>query len=459
MSIRSTRRQFLQSAIPAVGLVGGADWLLSRRCRAEAESGASKALRITEIERHVVHLPLNDYHAQTLYRCQGFEIMARTVFIAKTDAGLEGYGEGLGSNWLPEEDLQKFIGTSPFDWIGDKANLPMNMACYDLMGKFLGVPAWKLIGPKVRSWVPVSAWTEPQTPDAMAEEVRQAVRRGYRWLKFHINQIQDVVDQTAAIQKVAPPGFKVHYDFNADANVEAVWPVIRELEKFSVAGRIEDPIVVKDHEGYRLLREKSRIPIMIHHGPPEVMVDHLCDGYMAGHAAIGLATKAAAIAEATHTPFMLQQGGGTINQAFLAHEAAVFKMAVLDHVNLDNLYKDDVTTARIPVVDGSIAVPQGPGLGVQLDREKLERYKKTPKPAPVKLLVRVKYRSGLTIYYRHDPERPGELLRLRDLTRVDVPGPVPGYRNHVLSDFWEADDSQEFARIWEATEAGVYWER
>jgi len=385
--------------------------------------------------------------------------MARTVFVVKTENGLEGYGEGMGSSWLPPDELKKFIGTSPFDWIGDDANLPLNMAFYDLMGKYLGVPVWKLIGPKVRSWIPVAAWTEPQTPDAMAEEVRQVSRRGYNWLKFHLNEIQDVVDQTEAMQRVAPPGFKVHYDFNANSNVEAILPVIKELERFPIAGRVEDPIAPKDHDGYRLLREKSRLSILIHHGPIEVMVDHLCDGYMAGHAAIGVAAKAAAVADATNTPFMLQQGGGTINQAFLAHEVAAFKMAVLDHVNLDNLYKDDVTTERFSVVGGSIAVPKGPGLGVTLDREKLEKYKKTPQPAPARLLVRVKYKTGLTIFYRHNPEAPGELLRLRSLSRVDVPGPVPGYRNSVVGDFWEEDNTAEFAKTWKETESGPYWIR
>ena len=130
---------------------------------------------------------------------------------------------------------------------------------------------------------------------------------------------------------------------------------------------------MKDHDGYRLLREKSRLSILIHHGPIDVMGDHLYDGYMAGHAAIGVAAKSAAVAEATNTPFMLQQGGGTINLAFLAHEVAAFKMAVLDHVNLDNLQKDDVTTERISVRSGSIPVSDGPGLGVTLDRDKLEK--------------------------------------------------------------------------------------
>ena len=457
MTARATRRDFVKRSAGAAALIGG--WGLGRQAEAweQLAADARPLPRITEIERHVIHVPLNEHHAATLYRCQGWEILARTIFVAKTDTGLEGYGEGIGSSWLPQDALKKYIGTSPFDWIGMGADLPMNMALYDLMGKHLGVPMWKLIGPKVRSWAPVAAWTESMPPAEMAEEVRQMSRRGYRWLKYHVDQTQDVVDQTAAMQQVAPPGFKVHYDFNADSNLEVVYPVLKELERFPIAARVEDPIVVKDEDGYRLLREKCRLSILIHHGPPEVMVDHLCDGYMAGHAAIGVAAHAAAVAKATHTPFMLQQGGGGINLAFLAHEVAVFEMAVLDHVNLDNLWKDDVVTERAQVVGGSVAVPKGPGLGVSLDRDKLEKYKKATKPDPIRLLVRVEYETGLTIFFRHDPNEPGALLRLRSLARVDVPGPAPGYRNHVASDFWEEDGTADFARIWKETESGPYW--
>ena len=126
-------------------------------------------------------------------------------------------------------------------------------------------------------------------------------------------------------------------------------------------------------------------------------------------------------------------------------------------MHLENLWKDDVIKERFSVVGGSIAVPKGPGLGVTLDREKLEKYKRGPAPAPIRLLARVKYENGLTIFYRHNPEESGALLNLRSLARVGVPGPVPGYRNHVLTEFWETDGTAEFKKIWEATDSGPYW--
>ncbi len=174
--------------------------------------------------------------------------------------------------------------------MGDINHLPMNMALYDLMGKYLGLPVWKLLGPKVRSWVPVAAWTVSQPPDAMAAEVREAARRstpywGYRWLKYHVDEIQNVIDQTAAMQKAAPRGFRIHYDFNANSTYSAVYPVLRELGRFSVAGRVEDPITAKDRDGWRMLRQKCRIPILGHHVPVEFMLEKLCDGLLMPKAA------------------------------------------------------------------------------------------------------------------------------------------------------------------------------
>lgn len=429
--------------------------LAGRGAMAWAQS-ARERLRITDIETHEILVPFHDFNASDIQRYHGLNIQLRTVFIMKTAGDLEGYGESWGP--APADGTYtQYVGTDPFDWIGDTRNLAMNMAVYDLMGKFLEVPAWKLIGPKVRDWVPVAAWTVSRTPEAMADEVLQVSRMGYRWLKYHIDELQNVVDQTRAMQKVAPPGFRVHYDFNANATVEASYPVLRELEKFPIVGRIEDPISARDPEGWSLLRAKCRLPILVHHGPTDFLTEKRCDGLMAGHAPIGMAQKIAAVAEQAHAPIMLQQAGGTINQAFLAHEAAVFKMATLDHVDLCHLWKDDITREHMDVVGGSVAVPSGPGLGVTIDREKLARYRAAPRPVRGRFLVRVRYEGGPTIYFRHDPDVPGKTDDLRNLNPPYVPGPSPSYANAVATDFWAEEGTREFEAMWKKTESGPAW--
>jgi L-alanine-DL-glutamate epimerase-like enolase superfamily enzyme len=415
-------------------------------------------MRIVEIESHEVMLPYQEFNARTLARYHGREIQRRTILIAHTDTGLEGCGESWGR--LDAEPLRaRYLGTDPFDWMNTESDLAMGMALYDLMGQHLGVPVWKLLGPKVRSWVPVSYWTVSQAPESMAAEVRQAARLGYRWLKYHVDEIQNVLAQAEAMQRVAPDGFRVHFDFNASLDCYAIGSLLQELERFPVAGRFEDILPSSDEDGYRLLREKARLPIIIHHGPPEVMVKKLCDGYMAGHAPLGLALKVGAVAELTNTPVMYQQCGGMINRAFLAHEAAVIRKATIDHVDLGHLWKEDVTREILPVVSGSVAVPTGPGLGVRIDREKLERYTQAPPEPTGRFLVRVRYSDGLTLYLRHDPDRPGQADALRFQSRLhgyQAPAPPPAYANPVSSDFWD-EPTPEFERLWEQSGSGPVW--
>ena len=457
--LHSSRREFLSTATAgAMGLMS-----LSGRLSADdaKESGrrvrSAHALRVTEIEIHQILLPYHEFNAETLSRYHGLGIQLRTIYIAKTNfEGLEGYGDAWGRGW-PKEEVARYVGTNPFDWLGDTKVLPINMAMYDVIGKYLRLPAWKLIGPKVRDRVPVAAWTVSRPPKQMAAEVRHAVQQGYRWLKYHVDEIQNVVDQTIAMQDVAPAGFKIHYDFNANSTFDAIAPVVKKLEQFPIAGRIEDPIVASDPDGWRKIREMSSLPIVVHQGPIDFMVQGICDGLMSGHAAVGATAKTAAVAETTNTPIMLQHVGGTINQAFVAHQAAVFKMATMDHVNLARLWKDDVTNETMPIVDGHVQVPRGPGLGVTINREKLERYKSAVRPQRQPFLVRIRYEDGPTIYTRHDPDKPGAIDNLRFLKRLlgePVPGPAPAYDNKVLTDFWDDRDSAEFQRIWKATADG-----
>ena len=109
--------------------------------------------------------------------------------------------------------LDQYIGSNPFDWLGDETSLGLGTAMYDLMGKAAGVPVYKLFGQKYRSWVPVAAWTVSTHPDRMARAVSAYARQGHTWMKFHLSPFENVIDRTEAMQKVAPKGFKLHYDF------------------------------------------------------------------------------------------------------------------------------------------------------------------------------------------------------------------------------------------------------
>ena len=429
---------------------------LAARERWRAQQGREKLI-IRSIEPMVIYPPYHEYHRKTLFRYHGQNIQARTLYRVTTNLGLVGYGERWGKNSLPDTDLKQYVGTSPFDWIGHRKNLFLNMAVYDLMGKYLNLPTWKLLGPQVRNRIPVAFWTVSQTPEAMATEVRQAAKAGYRWLKYHVDEVQNVIDQTRAMEAVAPPDFRVHYDFNANAQLKAVLPVLKQLEAFPIAGRFEDPIVASDRSGWGKIRQQIKRPILGHHVPLDFITAGLVDGYMASHAPIGDNIKISGLAEETQVPIMLQQCGGTLNQAFLAHQAAVFPMATIDHVNLCRLWAEDVTDKLMPVRNGHVDLPQGPGLGVTINEEKLTEMAKRAPPTYQPFLVQIRYQRGPTIYCRHNPDLPGATDNLRFLSRLlgkKIPGPQPAYDNPVLTKLLDANNKHDFEKLWQATANG-----
>ena len=422
-------------------------------------------MRITEIERHDYRVPYSAFNAAAIFQYHGPVLQTRTLLVVKTDTGLEGYGESFAHGLDLEGIRTRYVGTDPFDWIADPMHLPMNMAMYDLMGKHLDMPAWKLMGQQHRQWAPVAFWTVSREPEAMAQEVQVAAAQGYKWLKYHVDEMQNVIDQTEAMQKAAPEDFKIHYDFNANSNVYTMMPFLKELERYSVVGRFEDVINAQDEDGYRLVREKCDRPVIGHHAPPEFMIKHLIDGYMSGHAPIGMSLRIAAMAETTNTPIMYQNTGGGINQAFQAHLVSTVRMATIDHVNLYNLYEDDVIHEKAEIVGGCVAVPAGPGLGVTINHDKLEKYKallaegldKGPR-----FLVRIRYSDGLTVYQRHEPWQDGQHDHhrfLERLTKNAVPTRVPRYDSPIHTDHWqETEDPSRFEQMWARTEDGPIYE-
>ena len=77
------------------------------------------------------------------------------------------------------------------------------------------------MGQQVRQWVAMGWWMPCMSPEDTAAEVQVAAERGYRGLKCKARAFYDVVEQSNAIQEVAPPDFRVEFDFNGSLiNVE-----------------------------------------------------------------------------------------------------------------------------------------------------------------------------------------------------------------------------------------------
>ena len=362
----------------------------------------------------------------------------RVVFKVHTDNGLVGYGDirirpGKGPS---SSDLEHLIGRDPCDFINNPTADDLGGAFYDVVGKHLEAPAYKLMGgQKVREFVKVAAWTRPASPEHFRSEVRRAADQGYMVFKMHSCKFHDVIEQTRMAEEVAPEGFRIHWDFNAHRTLAAVLPLVKQLERdHPIVGFIEDPITRPDLDGWRLLREQTGIPIVMHVPPLggvyEVM-HGAADIYMISSGGAGLASGIAYSKLNIQT--IIQHEAGTLGKALALHQAAVLPSATGHTINLDDQYEEDYTTETIPVVEGFSPVPEGPGLGFEVDEDELARLAAN-EPSEIPRYIGILHMPGGHTFYG-----PGRLAPYGE------EGTVRGFR----SELWEEDGTSEFERIFE----------
>jgi L-alanine-DL-glutamate epimerase-like enolase superfamily enzyme len=403
-------------------------------------------MKITDIEIIPIYPRIAARNAA--YKARFRDLNRRVVFKVHTDAGIVGYGD-YRSGAPPRSSVEPLIGRDPFEYLYNDLHPGLGMALYDVMGKYLEVPAYKLMGQKVREAVSVAAWTRPASPERLAEEVQRAVEEGYTHFKMHSCEYYDVLEQTRAVEEVAPPGFKFHWDFNHNRTLISVLPLINELEQFRVVGFIEDPIIWRDIDGWRALRQRVGLPIIMHVpqlGGAQEVIHGCADAYMIG-GSIGNTLRAGYAYGAANMPVLLQLGSGTVSKALAMHMGAVLPTATLHSVNLDDQYEEDITRERIPVIHGCSPVPQGPGLGVEIDEEALARAAANPPTEIPRHLAVVRLTSGHKIYYPS--------LGAVNVERMT--GKEEGTIRGINLDIRDDDGSAEFAHLYErATATGGF---
>jgi L-alanine-DL-glutamate epimerase-like enolase superfamily enzyme len=395
-------------------------------------------MRIEHIEQIPIAMPFARRYDNHAGRMRMYDMDQHLVIKVHSDNGLVGYGDYEDyPDPLPQEFIDSLIGRSPFDFLHNNFNMALGMALYDLMGKHLGVPAYKLMGQKVRDSVPYGAWTRPCPPDVFAEEVQRAVEQGYRVFKMHSDSRYDVIEQTLAAEKVAPPGFKLHWDLNHNRTMGSILPLIAELEKFPMVGYFEDPLIWHDIDGWRTLREKTKVPLIMHMpqlGGMQEVIHGVADIYMIG-GSIGETMMSGFAYGKANIQCLIQQSGNTLMQAMTLHQAAVLPSASAHSMTCTDQYEDDITTETLPVIEGSVPVPEGPGLGVEVDEQKLaQAAERTHLPQPEFIGI-LQLPGGHKAYSLGQP----------DVDRLT--GTEEGRIAGLNFEHWENDGSEEYARV------------
>ncbi|HKY24066.1 MAG TPA: mandelate racemase/muconate lactonizing enzyme family protein [Gaiella sp.] len=322
-----------------------------------------------------------------------------------TDEGVSGIGEAPGPT-LPtiqtviEQELTQFlVGQDPLrtewlvhrmeefsrNWSGIAAYAisGLEIALLDLKGKLLGAPVAELLGGFCRDRVPVVGYLFIDEPEANARKAKAFVDAGYSELKLKVGRdfAQDH-EGIAAIRDAVGPDVKLRIDANMIWSVPAAIKWIRGLEQFDLQ-YVEQPVPDFDVAGLAQVRRSVSVPIAADEACTDVrsalelVKQDACDVFVVYPSEAGglmRARQIAAIAEAAGKWCAIgswaELGPATVANAHLAAATTTFAFASDTHYPLQ---LEDVLRAPLDMSDGLLAVPRTPGLGVELDREAIEK--------------------------------------------------------------------------------------
>ena len=267
------------------------------------------------------------------------------------------------------------------------AKAAIEMACVDLTARALGIPIYTYLGGAAKERLTFNAWIGILPPDEAAAEAAKWAGRGFRSAKIKVGGSIDADrDRVKAVREAVGEAVALRIDANAGYDTDAAIRLARLMQPFNLQ-LMEQPVPATDIAGMaRVRREAGGIPIMA----DESVLDH------ASLIAI-IRAEAADIVKLK----IMKQGGFHRARAMLATAEAAGIRCVVGHgfglgVNtmaeimfaatstnvIDGLEcvgplktADDITTAKLDLSAGSLALPPGPGLGVALDEAKLDRYR------------------------------------------------------------------------------------
>ncbi|MCH7734319.1 MAG: mandelate racemase/muconate lactonizing enzyme family protein [Chloroflexi bacterium] len=331
--------------------------------------------------------------------------LRHVILKLRTDDGIEGLGWSFSHShrMLPAlvsaiDDIATHIeGADPLmreaiaadilkvtGWAGEGmthwVQATINIALWDIAGKALGQPVWKLLGGHSAETVPTYAsghmWRD-YTLDELSETAGELKERGFTGMKFRCGAEATAADEgerARVVRQAVGDDVQLMIDINGGWDIPRTVAAARQFEAYDIFW-LEDPIDHRDLQGYRQLVNLLDISItqgeyyygyqsfltLVNAGAADiVMIDthHVggIDGWM----------KAAAICNAAHRPIATH----------LSPEIAVHLGAAAPGVMMVEYMPWSFGLFNEPMeIDaaGRLKVPQAPGLGVSLNEDAIKR--------------------------------------------------------------------------------------
>ena len=260
----------------------------------------------------------------------------------------------------------------------------IDIALWDIKAKACGLPLYKLLGGAIRKQIPFMKYLHHDAPEKMVEEASTAVGAGYETLYLKYTTIPELETAIEAVRRAVGAGSKLWVDFNQTLSPGFAVQLLRRLESIPV-NIVEQPVLASDLDGMVYVKNSTTIQILAHESSwtlPDVFnvasrrAADIVSVEPRMQGSILAAKKAAAICEAVGLPVLMHSIGELgIAQAAYLHFLASTPNAILANQTMYDWLNDDIIQGgKMQIVGGCQDVPEGPGLGVQLDREKVAYY-------------------------------------------------------------------------------------
>jgi galactonate dehydratase len=351
-----------------------------------------------------------------------FAVPPRWLFLkVSTDAGLVGWGEPaleghggaveaavteageylIGQDPGRIEDLWQVLYRGRFYRGGPvlmSAMAGIDQALWDLKGRQLGVPIYDLLGGAVRQKVRVYSWIGGDRPSDVAAAALARAASGFGTVKMNASEemnyidsygkVEGVVARVAEVRAAVGGDFGIGIDFHGRIHKSMAKLIAKELEPYHPMF-LEEPVLPENAEALREISLHTTIPIatgerlysrwdfkhLLHDGYVDIVQpDPSHAGGISEVKRIASMAEAYDVALAPHCPLgpialaaCLQIDACTPN-AFIQEESLGIHYNQR-HDLLDYLVDANVFTHR----DGYVTLPEGPGLGIEIDEEEVRR--------------------------------------------------------------------------------------
>lgn len=356
-------------------------------------------MRIRELDFTVVSVP---YREPERWAWGVREGVTALIVRLEADNGLVGWGESvpftdvgyavellrsfrpllIGEDPFDVERLLLKLGAAGYQHVANLVLAGVEEALWDLVGKAVDKPLYKLLGGLVRREVPFAPWVWIRRPEEMAAEARQFVEAGFKalYIKVALDPRRDLEHVKAVRAAIGPdPGLRV--DANGRWTPGEAIRMVRKMEPYDLEF-VEEPT---PRYGLKLVRTAVSTPIAAGdsastpHDILDLIVDravdlisHIDPDFQGG---ILNAKKACAICEMAGIPVVAHTGVDLgLGVAGILHLTASTPNFLYPNQTLYMRLQEDILQEPFQFEEGCLRVPEAPGLGVEPDPKRLERF-------------------------------------------------------------------------------------